>query len=91
MFAFTLAPAIAGWYLVYIINHPWVDHHKMTMYWAPIWNWIIFLVASAVTITGYVLDIRDYCKKKNIRSQSRSAIRRLDTTRPKTGRRITDK
>jgi p-aminobenzoyl-glutamate transporter AbgT len=91
---FTIAPAVAGWYLVYIINHPWVDHTKMTMYWSPIWNWVIFLVAVIITITGYVLDIRKYCKNRKKRSNIRTEVdsdRRFDKTRINTGRRSTDK
>jgi len=88
---FTVAPAVAGWFLVYLINHPYIDHHHITPRWPPILNWVVFGIAFIITIAGYVLDIREYCKKKSTRSQSRHAIRRLDTTRPQTGRRITDK
>lgn len=89
--SFTLAPAVAGWFLVYIMNHPWANHDHPLFYWPHIVNWSIFLVASTITITGFVLDIREYCQSRSIRSQIRTSTRRLDTKRPQTGRRITDK
>ena len=88
---FTVAPAVAGWFLVYLINHPYIDHHHITPRWPPIFNWVVFGIAFVITVVGYVLDIREYRTNKPYRSQSRTDVRRLDTTRPQTGRRITDK
>lgn len=83
---FTIAPAISGWYLVYIVHH-----HSIAPYWPSYINWIIFLLSVVITITGFVLDIREHCNSKSIRSHGSYSTRRLNTDRPSTGRRITDK
>jgi hypothetical protein len=83
---FTIAPATAGWFLVYIVNHPWVQHRTAPL--PPIWNWIIFIVASMVSISGYIISINETIVSLH---DVRRCNRRIDTDRPKTGRRITDK
>lgn len=83
---FTIAPATAGWFLVYVVNHPWVQHKPYPL--TPIWNWIIFLLAFIVSISGYIISFNDAITPPH---DVRRYNRRLDTERPKTGRRITDK